>query len=254
MRMRGRMDVPSDITIVFFKLMVILKSLQALAKRPHRFCKCTPEWATRAASSAYSNSRISSRLVLVLARSRERLNSPQVLRVWSMIPSSCGKACAWRAEKNMPNSAGARTQPFLTPLQIGKVLDMEPSHWTLAFMFSWNSARMESSVSRQPNSLSMLCKPDHWLTISKALVRSMKTTYSGCDYSTLFSWSCLSENTMSDVLRQGRKPHWPSGRILSAIWRTLGKRRREKLSRQQTKARCHDSCCNPCDRPCSYRE
>ena len=43
---------------------------------------------------------------LVLARSRERLNNPPVLRVWSMIPSSCGKACARRAEKIMPNNVG----------------------------------------------------------------------------------------------------------------------------------------------------
>ena len=55
MRMRGGMDVPSDITTVFFKLMVILKSLQALAKRSHKFYKCISEWATRVASSAYSN-------------------------------------------------------------------------------------------------------------------------------------------------------------------------------------------------------
>ena len=140
---------------------------------------------------------------LVLARSRERLNNPPVLRVWSMIPSSCGKACARRAEKNMPNNVGARTQPSLTPLQIGKVSDMEPSNWTLAFMFSWNAT---SSVSGQPNSLSMLYKPDR-LTVSKALVRPMKTTYSGRDCSTLFSWSCLSQNTMSDVLLEGRKSH-----------------------------------------------
>jgi len=175
-------------------------------------------------SSAYSNSRISTRLVLVLERSRERLNSPPVLRVWSTIPSSCGKACARRAEKNMPNNVGARTQPCLTHLQIGKVLDMEPSNWSLAFMFSWNAARMESSVSRQPKSSSMLYKSD-WLTVSMALVRSMETTYSGRDCSTLFSWSCLSENTMSDVLLEERKPHWLSGRILSAIWRTLGAQR-----------------------------
>ena len=233
--------------------MVILKSLQAVAKRSHRFCKCTSEWATRAASSAYSNSRISTRLVLVLARSRERLNNPPVLRVWSMIPSSCGKACARRAEKNMPNNVGARMQLCLTPLQIGKVLDMEPSNWTLAFVFSWNATGMESSISGQPSSLSMLYKPD-LLTVSKALVRSMKTTCSGHDCSTLFSWSCLSENTMSDVLLEGRKPHWLSGRILSSIWRTLGKRRRAKTFPAIHKARCHDSCCNPYDRPCSYRE
>ena len=119
------MDVPSDITTVFVKLMVILKSLQALAKRSHRFCKYTSEWATRAASSAYSNSRISTRLVLVLARSRERLSNLPVLGVWRMIPSSSRKACARRPEKNMPNNVGARTQTCLTPLQIGKVLDMD---------------------------------------------------------------------------------------------------------------------------------
>jgi len=124
-------------------------------------------------------------LVLIVARSQERLNSLPVLRVWSMIPSSCGKACARTAEKNKPNNVGARMQPCLTPLQVGKVLDMEPSNWTLAFMFSWNATRMESSVWGQPNSLSMLYKLDR-LTLSKALVRTMKTTYSGRDCSMLF--------------------------------------------------------------------
>ena len=126
--------------------------LIVILKRSNRFCKCISEWATRAVSSAYSSSRISTRLVLAVARSRERLNSPPVLRVWSMTPSSSGKACARRAEKNIPNNVGAMTQPRLTPLQIGKVFDMEPSNWTLAFMFSWNATRMESSVSGQPNS------------------------------------------------------------------------------------------------------
>jgi len=90
-----------------------------------------------------------------------------------MIPSSPGKVCARRAEKIMPNNVGARTHPSLTPLQVGKVLDMEPSNWTLAFMFSWNATKMRSSVSGQPNNLSMLYEPD--LTVSKILVRSMKT-------------------------------------------------------------------------------
>jgi len=40
MRMRGGMDVPSDITSVVFKLMVIPKSVQTLAKRSRRSCKC----------------------------------------------------------------------------------------------------------------------------------------------------------------------------------------------------------------------
>ena len=132
--------------------------------------------------------------------------------------------------KNIPNTVGARTQPCLIPLQSRKVLEMEPSNWTVAFMFSWNATRTESSVSAQPNSLSMLYKPDR-LALSKALVRSMKTTHSGRDCSTLFSWSCLSENTMSAVFLEGRKPHWLPRRVLSAVWQTLDKRRRTKTIR-----------------------
>ena len=161
--------------------------------------------------------------------------------MWSMTPSSAGKACARRAETNMPNNVCARTQPCLTSLHIGNVLDMEPSNWTLAFMFSWNAIWTESSVSGQPNSLSILYKPDR-LTASKALVRSMKTTYSGRDCPTLSSWCCISENSVSDILR---KAHWLSGRILSAIWRTLCKKRRAKTFPQYTKGRCHESLRSP---------
>ena len=38
-RMRGGLGVPSDITTVFFKLMVMLKLVQALAKRLHRIVR-----------------------------------------------------------------------------------------------------------------------------------------------------------------------------------------------------------------------
>ena len=92
--------------------------------------------------------------------------------------SSSGKVCARRAEKNMPSNVGARTQPCLTPLQSGKVLDMEPPNWTLTFMFSWNATRMESSVSGQPNSFSMFYKPDRltvrrlWLDLWKRIQRA----------------------------------------------------------------------------------
>jgi len=91
----------------------------------------------------------------------------------------------------MPNNVGARTQPCLTPVQIGKALDTELSNWTRAFMFSWNATRMESSFSGQPNSLGMLDKPDR-LIVSKALVRSMKTAQNGSDCSTLFSLRAVS--------------------------------------------------------------
>jgi len=46
----------------------------------------------------------------------------------------------------------------------------------LASMFSWNATRKESSVSGQPSSFIMLYNPNR-LTVSKGLVRSMKTRY-----------------------------------------------------------------------------
>jgi len=50
----------------------------------------------------------------------------------------------------MPKNTSARTEPCLTPLHVEKVLDMAPSNWALAFMFSWNATRMESSASGSP--------------------------------------------------------------------------------------------------------
>jgi len=67
-----------------------------------------------------------------------------------VILSSSGKAWARRAEQNMANNVGARTQPCLTPLLIGKVLDMEPSNWTLAFIFSWNATRRKIALQGSP--------------------------------------------------------------------------------------------------------
>jgi len=43
MRMRSGLGIPSDIAIVFFKLMVMQKSVQALAKLSHMFCKSISE-------------------------------------------------------------------------------------------------------------------------------------------------------------------------------------------------------------------
>ena len=98
----------------------------------------------------------------------------------------------------------------------------------------------------------MLCKPDR-LTVSKALVRSMKSTHSGRDCSTLFSWSCLSQNTMSDVLLKGLKPVDPQVEFCQQSNGLWAREDEQKLSRQYTKAKCHDSCYNPYDRPCLYR-
>jgi len=66
-------------------------------------CLGVSNWSR--ASSAYSSSRISTRLALVLAGSRERLNNLPLLRVWSMTPST-GKALARRAEKRGRTASG----------------------------------------------------------------------------------------------------------------------------------------------------
>jgi len=64
-----------------------------------------------------------------------------------------------------------------TPLQIGKVSNVEPSNVAVAFMFSWNATRTGSHSSSMPH------QPER-LTALKALVRSMKTENSGRDCST----------------------------------------------------------------------
>ena len=37
----------------------------------------------------------------------------------------------------MPKSVGARTDPRLTPLLMGKGSEEEPSYWTVPFISSW---------------------------------------------------------------------------------------------------------------------
>jgi len=97
---------------------------------------------------------------------------------------------------------GARTQPWLAPLQIWKVLNAEPSNWILAFMLSRNAGRSESSVSWQHNSFEYAAQAGRF-AVSKALFRSMKASYCWRDCWMLFSWSYLSGNTMSVIFLEG---------------------------------------------------
>ena len=53
------------------------------------------------------------------------------------------------------------------------------------------------------------------LTVSKALVRSMKTENRDMFCSMHFSWSCLMAKIMSTVLLPGLKPHRACGRFCS---------------------------------------
>ena len=53
------------------------------------------------------------------------------------------------------------------------------------------------------------------LTVSKVLVRSIKTENRGVFCSMHFSWSCLMAKIMSTVPLPGLKPHCTSGRFCS---------------------------------------
>jgi len=133
-------------------------------------------------------------MVFVLACSRERLNNPTLLRVWNMTPSSPGKR--GREElKKMPKQRRGQDAALFASFANSECFRHELGACLHVFVERY----VETNVSRQPNSLSMLYKLDR-LTVSKASVSSMKTTYSGWDCSTLFSWSWLSKKTMSAVL------------------------------------------------------
>ena len=64
---------------------------------------------------------------------------------------------------------------------------------------------------------SKICYRAFLLTVSNALVRSTNVTCSPLFCSQHFSWSCLRTNTISVVLLLALKPHYISGRWLSAI-------------------------------------
>ena len=61
------------------------------------------------------------------------------------------------------------------------------------------------------------------LTVSKALVRSMKTENRGMFCSMHFSWSCFMAKIMSTVLLPGLKLHCTSGRFCSETVMSLSR-------------------------------
>lgn len=126
-------------------LQVTLRQLSARWRSRHRQRRSEPRDHTGFAGASQSKRleqcyrhtavrQSSLRLVLVLARSREMLNYPPILCVWSMPPCS-----SWmkRAEMKMPNSVKGRMRSCLTSSQIGKVADLDSLNWTVAVMLSW---------------------------------------------------------------------------------------------------------------------
>ena len=98
--------------------------------------------------------------------------------------------------KKMENNVGARMHPCLTPLEMGKLCDRDPLCFTWPHWPSWSSWRMMRNFGVQPRRASIFHSLTR-LTVSKALVRSMKTAYRPMFCSLHFSCICLSTKTMS---------------------------------------------------------
>ena len=109
---------------------------------------------------------------------------------------------------------GARTQPCFTPLLIAKASVAFPLEGTYPVMPSWKSLVIDvnfgghSMRSRTVHTASLL-------TVSKALVRSIKTENRGTFCSMHFTWSCLMAKIMYTVLLPGLTPNCASGRFCS---------------------------------------
>ena len=116
--------------------------------------------------------------------------------------------------KKILKTIGARTQPCFTPLLIAKASVTFPLERTCPVMSSWKSLIIDKNFGEHP----MCSRTVHrasLLTVSKALVRSMKTKNRRMFCSMHFSWSCLMAKIMSTVLFPGPKPHCASGRFCS---------------------------------------
>ena len=120
------------LTFVFFKLIVSPKCLHASENLSRNLCSPCSECATRAASSTNSISLIKTVLSLVFERRQARLCSFLSDLVCRYTPSvDVSKANDRRSEKKIPKRAGAKTQPCLTPLQMGKESENDPSNNTV---------------------------------------------------------------------------------------------------------------------------
>ena len=100
---------------------------------------------------------------------------------WEESPS-CPMTCVFFKLMVNPKS----WQACFTPLFMFKAADVEPSKTTVPFMSSWKDLMMLRSLGGHPI-LGRILKRPSLLTRSKAFVRSMKATKSGCLCSLHFS-------------------------------------------------------------------
>ena len=133
------------------------------------YCSSSWVWARSAQSSVNSSSTISTSMVLVCARRRRRLKIlPSVLKRMK-IPSTKSSFASRNIKlKRMENKVGARKHPCLTPFAIGKLSERAPLCLTWPIWPSCSWRRMVRNFGGQPRRAR--------ITVSKALVRSMKAT------------------------------------------------------------------------------
>ena len=103
--------------------------------------------------------------------------------------------------KKMGKSLGASTQPHFTPFLMGKGSKRLPLCLIWPFWLSWTCL-----FQRPPQ-----------LTMSKALVRSLKATYRSMLCSQHFHFNWYSTKIVSTVLLLVRKLHWLMESVCSAI-------------------------------------
>ena len=114
------------------------------------------------------------------------------------------------------NRVGASTQPCFTPLDTVKVLEKAPWSRTCACITLVEWLTTLTNFYGHRSFANMVQSPSRF-TVSKAFVRSTKTTYRSWCCSRHFSWSWHAVKTMSAVPRPKRKPHWLSGKTLSRL-------------------------------------
>ena len=100
-------------------------------------------------------------------------------------------------------------------------------------MPSWKSLIIDMNFGGHPKRSRTVHRAS-LLTVSKALVKSVKTENRDMFCSMHFSWSCLMAKIMSTVLFPGLKRHCASGRFCSATVRSLLRIRTSPVVSNQT--------------------
>ena len=126
------------------------------------------------------------------------------------------QAAQWNTQAiNKLNTTGAIKHPCLTPALTSKGSLRSPWLTILAIAPSRKSLIIVRNLGGQPKRCRASQRRDQF-TVSNAFVRSTNTMYKARFCSKHFSCSCLTTKIMSEVHRPLRKPHWLSGKMLSA--------------------------------------